>query len=195
MKILTVSDRVASELVSDNSPLPTGSIDLILGCGDLPPEYLRRLRARYDVPLFYVLGNHDIRHQVIPEGCTDITGRIVQYNGFHLLGFSGSRWYNGNPNQYREKEMRAQLRRLWFQLWRLKKLDVIITHAPPRYIHDAEDRCHKGFRCYRTFIDRYQPRFFIHGHIHTFFKKPSDRISLVGQTEVINSYGYYIFKI
>jgi Icc-related predicted phosphoesterase len=195
MKILTVSDRVASELISDNSPLPEGSIDLILGCGDLPPEYLRRLRTIHDVPLFYVLGNHDIRHELVPEGCTNITGRIVQHQGFHFLGFSGSRWYNGNPNQFREKEMRSQVRRLWFQLWRLKKLDVLITHAPPRNIHDAEDRCHKGFKCYRSFIDRYQPRFFIHGHIHAFFNQPSDRISRVGTTEVINSYGYYIFEI
>ena len=91
--------------------------------------------------------------------------------------------------------MRAQIRSLWFRFWRLKKLDIIITHAPPRYIHDAEDRCHKGFRCYRRLIDRQQPDYFIHGHIHTFFDKPADRISLVGNTQVINTYGFHIIEI
>lgn len=195
MKILSVSDLVDPELIGDNSPLDTASIDLILGCGDLPPEYLSRLRAKYDVPLFYVLGNHDIRHNAVPHGCDNISRRIVSYDGYSFLGFSGSRWYNGNPNQYREREMRAQIRKLWLSLWRLKRLDVIVTHAPPRYVNDAEDRCHRGFNCYRSFIEKYKPRFFIHGHIHRFFDKPADRISVVDQTQVINSYGYYIFTL
>lgn len=91
--------------------------------------------------------------------------------------------------------MRAQIRRLWFALWRLKRLDVLITHAPPRHIHDAEDRCHRGFVCYRDFIKRYEPRFLVHGHIHRHFDKPQDRVSRVDRTEVINSYGYHIFEI
>jgi len=195
VKILSVSDRVEPALIGDNSPLVIGSVDLILGCGDLPPEYLRRLQAKYNVPLFYILGNHDIRHQLVPHGCTNITGSIIEQGGIHFLGFSGSRWYNGNMHQYREREMRAQIRKLWFQLWRLKRLDVLVTHAPPRHIHDAEDRCHKGFNCYRNFIDRYKPRVLIHGHIHKFFEKPADRISVVDKTKVINSYGYYVFQI
>lgn len=195
MKILSVSDRVEPELIGDNSPISKGSIDLILGCGDLPPEYLSRLREKYDVPLFYVLGNHDIRHEIVPQGCDDITRRIVSYGGYSFLGFSGSRWYNGNRNQYREREMRAQIRKLWFGLWRLKRLDVIVTHAPPRHINDAEDRCHKGFNCYRSLIETYKPRFFIHGHIHRFFDDPADRVSVVDQTQVINSYGYHIITL
>lgn len=195
MRILSVADIVASELMGDNCPVEPGSIGLIVGCGDLPPEYLARLKAVYDVPLFFVLGNHDIRHQEEPLGCTNITGKIVPFEGFSFLGFSGSRWYNGNPHQYREREMRAQIRRLWFALWRLKRLDVLVTHAPPRHIHDAEDRCHRGFVCYRGFIKRYEPRFLIHGHIHKHFDKPEDRISVAGRTKVINSYGYHIFEI
>lgn len=195
MKVLTVSDTVVKELVTPTPPAPVKNIDLILGGGDLPPEYLRELRNRYDVPLFYVLGNHDIRHEIAPFGCTNITGKIFSVNGFNFLGFSGSRWYNGNQNQYREHEMRSQIRKLWFKLWRLKTIDVILTHAPPRYIHDAEDRCHKGFKCYRRFINRHEPRFFIHGHIHRLFDSPSDRISIIGKTKVINSYGYHTFEI
>ncbi|NNK57993.1 MAG: Icc-like protein [Desulfofustis sp.] len=195
MKILSVSDIVVSDLVGTTSPIEADSIDLILGCGDLPPEYLARLRAKYDVPLNYILGNHDIRHQLVPQGCLNITGRIVHHGSFSFLGFSGSRWYNGNPNQFREREMRAQIRKLWFPLWRLKRLDVLVTHAPPRHVHDAEDRCHRGFSCYREFIRRHKPRFMIHGHIHRFFKTPAERLSVVNGTKVMNSYGYHVFEI
>ncbi len=195
MDVLAVSDVIVKELVESRDSSLMGNFDLITACGDLPPEYLCELRNKYDVPLFYVLGNHDIRHHTPPAGCINLTGRIIFHEGISFLGFSGSRWYNGNRNQYREHEMRSQIRRLWFQLWRLKGLDVVITHAPPRGVHDQEDRCHKGFNCYRTLINRHHPRFFIHGHIHRDFEKESDRISLVGKTTVINSYGHYIFKI
>ena len=195
MKILSVSDIVVPELVGTTSPVETDSIDLILGCGDLPPEYLARLRAKYDVPLYYILGNHDIRHELVPQGCLNITGRIITQGPYSFLGFSGSRWYNGNPNQFRESEMRAQIRKLWFPLWRLKQLDVLVTHAPPRHVHDAEDRCHRGFTCYRDFIKKYKPRFMIHGHIHRFFKTPAERLSEVDGTKVMNSYGHHVFEI
>ena len=195
MNVLSVSDVIVKELVESRDSSLGRNFDLITACGDLPPEYLCELRNKFDVPLFYVLGNHDIRHHTPPAGCVNLTGRIIFHEGISFLGFSGSRWYNGNRNQYREHEMRSQIRRLWFQLWRLKRLDVVVTHSPPRGVHDEEDRCHRGFNCYRTLINRHLPRFFIHGHIHRDFEKESDRISLVGKTTVINSYGYYIFKI
>jgi Icc-related predicted phosphoesterase len=195
VKILSVSDIVVSDLVGTSSPVEADSFDLIIGCGDLPPEYLARLRAKFDVPLYYILGNHDIRHELTPQGCLNITGRIVYHGAFTFLGFSGSRWYNGNPNQFREREMRAQIRKLWFPLWRLKQLDVLVTHAPPRHVHDAEDRCHRGFSCYRDFIKKYKPRFMIHGHIHRLFKTPAERLSVVNETKVMNSYGYHLFEI
>jgi len=191
MEVLSVSDVIVKKLVDKQQKNLPGAVDLIVACGDLPPEYLFELRRFYDVPLFYILGNHDIRHHTPPAGCIDITGRIAFHEGTSFLGFSGSMWYNGNQNQYHEHEMRSQLRRLWFQLWRLKRLDVVVTHAPPRRIHDAEDRCHRGFRCYHTLIRRHSPRFFIHGHIHRHFEKESDRVTMVGDTAVINSYGFH----
>ncbi len=195
MEVLSVSDIVVKELVERRQGDLHGAVDLIVACGDLPPEYLSELSTVYDVPLFYIVGNHDIRHNTQPVGCVEITGRIIHHKGTSFLGFSGSRWYNGNPNQFHEHEMRSQIRRLWFQLWRLKRLDVVITHAPPRRIHDAEDRCHKGFNCYHALINRHSPRYFIHGHIHRQFEKESDRITMVGETAVVNSYGFHRITI
>lgn len=197
MKILAVADRVIPELLEPVNGGPRFSdIDLIISCGDLPPEYLTALKARFDVPLLYVLGNHDLRYSSSPpKGCQYIDRQIVSIKGLRIMGFSGSRWYNGNINQYTEQEMSAFISRLRLRLWFSGGIDMVVTHAPPRHIHDAEDRCHKGFKSYRNLIDRYKPNHFIHGHIHTLFVHDAQRITQVNTTLVINSYGYYTFEI
>lgn len=197
MKILAVADTVCDELLEkvDGRPFLAG-VDLIISCGDLPPEYLTSLKACYDVPLLYVLGNHDIRYKSSPPiGCSDINRRIFLHGTIRITGFSGSRWYNGNINQYTEREMASFIRKLRFQLWRRKGTDLVVTHAPPRHIHDTEDRCHRGFYVFRKFIKRYQPPIFLHGHIHKLFSDDAERITVVNSTQVINCYGYYTFKL
>jgi len=197
MKILSVADCVAKELLDPVGGGPAiQGVELIISCGDLPPEYLSALRHRYDAPLLYVLGNHDLRYEESPPvGCSHIDRYIVTVGTTRIIGFSGSRWYNGNINQYTEKQMARFIRKLRFSLWRHKGVDLVISHASPRFIHDAEDPCHRGFRAYRQFIDKYQPRYFIHGHIHTLFEDDSERITKVHSTTVINSYGYYVLEI
>ena len=195
MKILTVSDRVEPLLLDPAHAEGLTGIDLILSCGDLPPEYLISLNRKLDTPLFYVQGNHDIRYKSRPpEGCTDIHAKTVRFHGLNLLGLGGSRWYNGGPNQLSEKEMRRTIRGLRTKIWLQGGIDIVITHAPPRHIHDGEDRCHKGFDTFRWIIDKYSPSHFIHGHIHAFFEDPSDRITVVHETKVINSYGHFVFE-
>lgn len=194
MRILSVSDYVDPTLLSQDPPLPA-SPDLILGCGDLPPEYLTDLRAFYEVPLLYIEGNHDIRHRDSPPiGCRNIHGRVITEQGLRIAGFSGSRWYNGGPHQYHEIEMRVTILKNWFQFLPMTKPDIIITHAPPRFIHDHEDPCHKGFRCYRKLIKKRQPTWFIHGHIHKIFNNSTERITRFCTTKVVNSYGFFFFE-
>ena len=194
---MTVSDTVSSELLdSPEVKKEYSDVDFIVSCGDLPPEYLAALRRSYDVPLYFILGNHDLRyHTSPPTGCQSIDRRLIQFKGLRIIGFSGSRWYNGGVNQYTEKEMSRFIGRLRLALWRRGAPDIVITHAPPRYIHDAEDPCHKGFRSFSRFINKYNPQLFIHGHIHRFFENESDRITLVNGTRVLNSYGFYVIEI
>jgi Icc-related predicted phosphoesterase len=196
MKILTVSDVAKPELLRPSDSDPLADVDLILSCGDLPPEYLSRLVNRFKAPLYYIRGNHDIRYDdKPPEGCRDLHGMLVKNRGLNILGLEGSRWYNGGPYQYEERQMRAIIGRLRPTLWWRGGVDVVITHAPPRYIHDAEDLCHKGFECFRRLIEKYQPSYFIHGHIHREFSDPAERITVVDTTRVVNTYGYYLLEI
>jgi Icc-related predicted phosphoesterase len=197
MKILSVADTVVKNLLEPVGGGPAiDGIELILACGDLPPEYLSALKQRYDTELLYVLGNHDLRYgESPPMGCVHIHRQIVKVGNIRITGFSGSRWYNGNINQYTEKQMARFIRKMRFPLWRSRGVDLVITHASPRFIHDAEDPCHRGFRVFTEFINKYQPRYFIHGHIHALFENDSERLTRVKSTSVINSYGYHVLEI
>lgn len=195
MKILAVSDYIeplSCELHGDSA---FSDVQLIFSCGDLPPDYLSTLRRSFNAPLYYIRGNHDIRYENSPpRGCIDIHTQVVPFDGFTILGLEGSHWYNGRPMQYTEAQMRRTIRSLHPQLRRSKHLGIVVTHAPPRHIHDGKDPCHRGFQAYRPLITRYQPNYFLHGHIHRHFTDPSQRITQIGQTRVINCTGYYLFE-
>ncbi len=196
MKLLCVSDMVTPALYDRFDPSRFGHIDMVIACGDLSPEYLSFLKGAFNVPLYYVRGNHDIRYDAKPPvGCEDIHGRIVHHGPLKILGLEGSRWYNGGPNQYTENQMRAIIRRLRPKLWWSKGILLVVTHAPPRFIHDAEDPCHRGFKAYRRLIRKYAPPYFLHGHIHASFTRDHQRITNEGSTQVINCFGFYLLDI
>jgi Icc-related predicted phosphoesterase len=195
MKILTVSDQVGQVFYDEKELQCFRDVDLVLSCGDLPPEYLTYLAASLNAPLFYVKGNHDIRYAKQPAGCLDVHARIVEFRGLRIMGLEGSRWYNGGPNQYTEGQMRMTVLGLRPLLWWRGGIDIVIAHAPPRFVHDAEDQCHRGFRTFRTLIDKFCPRYFIHGHIHAHFDDPCERETIVGRTRVVNAFGYHVLEI
>jgi Icc-related predicted phosphoesterase len=166
MRVLTVSDRVEPVLYDRFDPERFEGLDLILACGDLPPEYLSFMSGKFNVPLYFVRGNHDLRYgPKPPHGCINLGDTLIQFQGKNILGLEGSRWYNGGPYQYTEREMHWKIQRLRPRIWWKGGVDIIITHAPPRHIHDAEDRCHRGFKSFRWLLDKYSPLYFIHGHI------------------------------
>ena len=196
MKILTISDIVVPALYGEFETRRFQGIDLVLGCGDLPPEYLSFLVNALSVPLYYVRGNHDLRYDGSPpEGCIDLHNSLIRINELNILGLEGSRWYNGGLQQYTEQQMSAIIRRLRFMLWMKGGVDIIITHAPPRTVHDEEDLCHRGFKKYLWLINKYRPRYFIHGHIHRDFADSSERVTVINNTKVINTYGYHVIEI
>ncbi len=192
MRVLCVSDVIVPQLERHFESDLFGKVDLVISCGDLPPEYLKFLRGAFDAPLFYVRGNHDIRYgDTSIMGCINLHGRIIRHGRLKLLGLEGSRWYNGGPAQYTEAQMHRMVWRLRPQIWLKKGVDLIVTHAPPRFIHDAEDLCHRGFRAYRKLIQWCRPRYFLHGHIHANFSDDTQRSTSLGPTQIINCFGHY----
>jgi len=196
LKILCVSDFIDKELTRKIETRAIEPLDLIISCGDLAPEYLSFLRDRIDAPLYYVKGNHDIRYTSSnPMGCNNIHNRVVSFGSLNILGLEGSLWYNGGANQYTDEEMKKIIFWNKFSIWRKKGIHMVVTHAPPRHIHDREDRCHMGFESFIPLIQKQNPDYFIHGHIHQDFKAFKDRATQFNQTKVINTCGYTIFQV
>jgi uncharacterized protein len=206
INILAVSDHVEALVYSDHIRERFGQIDLVLSCGDLPPSYLEFIVSALNVPLFGVRGNHDhgqgfntIPHGSLGPGTSDIHAQAVQARGLLLAGLEGSLDYNGGPHQYSETGMRLQIARLVPQLVLNKLrygryLDVLITHAPPQGIHDQPDRCHQGFESLRRFLQRFRPRYHLHGHIHLYDRQTVTRTQFE-DTTVLNAYGFRELRV
>lgn len=116
-----------------------------------------------------------------------------------IAGASGSKRYNNGLNQYTDSQMRlkllALLPRLIFNKIRYGTyLDIFLTHASPRHIHDKEDPCHQGFECFNTFIKRFSPTFLVHGHIHL-YDMSMPRGTKTGGTTVVNAYSHTIIEL
>ena len=115
-----------------------------------------------------------------------------------IAGVSGSLEYNKGLNQYTEWQMKRHLRRMIPALIKNKikygrYLDILLTHASPRHIHDKEDPCHKGFECYNWFIKKFRPSYLIHGHIHLYDMREK-RITVSEDTTVVNAYAHWIIE-
>jgi uncharacterized protein len=200
LKILAVCDEVDRRLYSNRALHARSKPDLILGCGDLPAYYLDYLVSTFDVPLYAIHGNHDalppLEGSAGYDGCGAnwIGGRTARVGGLLLAGFDGSLRYNAGAYQSTQFEMHSAVRQLVPQLLlnRVRYgryLDVLITHAPPRGIHDEPDTCHTGFDAFNWLVQTFQPRYHLHGHIHMYDRrKPT--VTRVGATEVVNVYPF-----
>ena len=115
-----------------------------------------------------------------------------------IAGVSGSLEYNKGLNQYTEYQMKRKLRHMIPYLIKNKikygrYLDILLTHASPRHIHDKEDPCHKGFECFNWFIKKFKPAYLIHGHIHLYDMREK-RVTVSENTTVVNAYAHWIIE-
>ncbi|MBI2001961.1 MAG: metallophosphoesterase [candidate division NC10 bacterium] len=211
MKILALSDQVVEHLYSPLVKERFGDVDLVVGCGDLPDYYLDYIVSMLNVPLTLVPGNHDLPTPSpdaegegegggTPRACGNIDGMVVEERGLLLAGLGGSiRYRPDGVHQYTQGGMARRILalapRLWWNRLRYGRfLDILVTHAPPRGIHDAEDPAHVGFEAFNRFIARYRPRYLLHGHAHV-YRHDAITITQVGPTTVINVYPYRVIDI
>lgn len=176
----------------------------MLGCGDLPFDYLEYLCSRLDVPVLYVPGNHDpdlkapdltwmpLRSELSmpgPAGCENIDGRVVEVRGLRIAGLGGSIRYKEGPNQYSQAQTGRRALRLELRI-RLKrvrsgrKLDILVTHAPAFGLAEARDDAHVGFVAFLRLIRTFQPLLAVHGHVHPYGRVTPER--RLGNTRIVN---------
>jgi Calcineurin-like phosphoesterase len=215
VRVLAVSDVVEDALLADLGPVR--GTELILACGDLPFDYLGYLMNALDAPLVFVPGNHDpdvsgyrmsraglpLRAGIParvpwPDGALSAEGRVVDVAGLRVAGLGGCRRYSAGPNQYTDRQqarrarslaLRARLR----QLRDGRRVDVLLTHAPPRGIGDGADPAHQGFTAHNVLIARLRPALALHGHVHPAAEANPDRP--LGGTMVRNVTGRHLLDI
>ena len=196
MKILILSDVESKYLWDYFEKEKLEGIDLILSCGDLKPQYLSFLASFTKAPVLYVRGNHDDCYEIDPpDGCICIEDSIYNFNGLRIMGLGGSIKYNNGKNQYTQNQMKKRVKRMWFKIMRNHGFDILLTHAPAAGFHEGDDRAHKGFDIFSELIDRYHPKFFIHGHVHKDYSRNFVRQDQIGDTTVINGYERFTLEI
>jgi predicted phosphodiesterase len=196
--ILSVSDDISPRLDSCLAPETIGKADLIISCGDLPFDYLEFLMTCFNIPMYYVLGNHDgegffrangeVDYQ--PDAGDSIDGNAMEAKGILVAGLGGSiRHGHSLKNQYTEAEMWRRVLKLTPQLLSNqvrygRRLDILVTHSPARGIHESEDSAHRGFAAFRWLLEWAKPRWMLHGHTQ-FNRPPRSLCTRVGSTDVM----------
>lgn len=200
MKILSVSDQIDPRIYSDSLQQRYGDVNLVISCGDLSYSYLEYIVSVLNRPLYFVYGNHDQQEEdnqgesrLFPLGTENLHRRMIRKNNLLLTGVEGSIEYNRRTRyQYTQTSM-------WFHVFSLvpgllvnkliygRYLDIFVTHAPPRGVHEGQDWTHQGINAFRWLLDTFQPSFHFHGHIHHY--RPDEIIETrLGKTLVINTY-------
>ncbi len=208
MKILAVSDVELGMLYSAQVTKRFTDIDLLISCGDLPAGYLDYISSTLNVPLYYVLGNHqnnpvwwsDSPLPQNPGTGSDLHRTCRVFNNTLLMaGVEGSLRYNKGRQQYTQEQMWQHVFSLlpglfWNKIRYGRFLDVFVTHAAPWKIHDQDDLPHVGIKAFRWLNKVFKPQLHLHGHIHI-YRTDTVRETMYYQTKIINTYGYKEIEI
>jgi Icc-related predicted phosphoesterase len=213
MKILCISDQIDPLVYTNTIRERFKDVDLVLSAGDLPMDYLDFIVSSLNKPLLFVFGNHhtedmpyyagglytgentvDDHYQ--GSGAIHVGSRVRREEELLVAGLGGSMRYNKGNNQFTEFQMKREIlklipRLIFNRIFRGRYLDILLTHASPRGIHDKEDRCHQGFKCFLWFMRKFKPRYLIHGHIHL-YDLADIRVTKYNETMVINAYSHYL---
>jgi len=178
---------------------------MVLGCGDLPYEYLEYMVTLLNVPVFYVPGNHDPAyrpdvHEAHASGCINLDMRVARCDGLLLAGLGGSIRYRPDAvNQYTQAEAYLRATRLLPTLFRNRIrhgrfLDILITHSPPFGIHDDDSSAHRGLKAINWLLGWAEPRVLLHGHLHDMRRNLKPDATQVGPTRVMNVFPHRVLE-
>jgi len=199
MKILAVAD-IHCYSTGFNINVKECSIDLIVSLGDVPHDIIELiLLKKKNVPYFGVHGNHDIPKTVLKddsqyeqkEALEDIIPKLYnvhlevrELTGLTIGGFEGSWKYKPHNGryQYTDEQVRKKLKNFSY-------VDIFIAHNPVAGIHDSNDNVHNGFSAFKEYIERTNPKLFLHGHVQ------KNQESYLGKTRIVSVCGKRVIEI
>lgn len=195
MKALLISDAKPNEPLRELAK----DCDIIILLGDLFYEWIEELKG-IDIPMIGVTGNHDFDLNM-NENKSDMLERIgavnlhlktFEYKGLKFAGFNGDMSYiyaENNAPYWKGGDMdflRSELE----MIKNLEQADVLITHFPSLGTLDMPHVLgHKGIKAFREYIDRVNPKYHFHGHMH------KSLTATIGTTKIECIYPYSIREI
>jgi hypothetical protein len=169
IRILAASDEQDPALDQMTNREALGRVDLVVGGGDLSPEYVAFLADAFPGPFVYVRGNHDHAGpwpalDKLPVASEGVDTRTLPGVSIVALPWPTPRF--GIAKRDEGAAWRQVMTALGLRLlvpgprpW------IVVSHAPPRDAGDTpDDPYHVGFAAYRTVLERLRPRLWLHGH-------------------------------
>ena len=97
---------------------------------------------------------------------------------------------------YTEEEMERRINHVHRDIILKNGFDILVTHAPAKGYGDMQDLPHQGFACFNKLMDRYHPKYMVHGHIHACYGNGFVRsLDHPSGTTIINAYNKYYIDI
>lgn len=202
IRILAASDATDPALEHEVNRERLGTIDAVLGCGDLEPHWLSFLGDAFAAPVVFVRGNHDRgrgwEERRVQAPVPLVAGAPARVAGIAITGLE---W----PG-LRERGNRRHPGIAWGQVLRVgasmllsgirgrREPVLVISHAPPRGAGDVStDAYHVGFPAYRWLLDRLKPPLWLHGHTTT--ASVAELTTRVGPTTLVNVTGAVLVEL
>ncbi|HET7026064.1 MAG TPA: metallophosphoesterase [Candidatus Limnocylindrales bacterium] len=206
-RLLAVSDDEDPALDRAVNRDGLAPVDLVVGCGDLSPEYLSFVTDSLRAPLLYVRGNHDQGAAWVAEARKRLPLPLGPQGagpdlaaGLSIVGLGWPRV----ENEQRVPDERAA----WLQAIRAvmgrglvhggagrgRQPLIVLSHVPPRGYGDMPDsNYHRGFAGYRWLLGRLRPALWLHGHVHPAAAEAV--IVQAGPTPIINVTGVTLLSL
>ena len=203
-RIRALADELDASLDVPGTREGLGPIDLLVGCGDLPVDYLQFVTDAFNVPLAFVRGNHDVGGawatgdatrihlpEPLPDGRPWSDGRLT------VVGFSGIPRHGGGGLQVGSLARWRHVLGAWLAVApRGAGAPVLfVSHVAPRGINDGPDRLHRGSRALRWLAGRVQPPLWLHGHTTLVTRRLEDRAVRRGRTLFYNAAGAVLVEL
>jgi hypothetical protein len=195
IRLLAASDEPDPTLESPANRARLGAIDGVVGCGDLEPDWLAFLGDAFDVPLAYVVGNHDrglswAAAKNIPQPLH--SGGTSMLAGLRLVALP---WPTAGAlgNVRDEGAAWRQALRAGGRLLFGRRPLLFVSHVPPLGAGDGPDEYHRGFAGYRWLLNRTHPPLWLHGHVTTASVQEL-RVD-IGSTTLVNVTGSVLVEL
>ena len=176
MKVLIIADRSPYEPIKDILN-KNKDIELIITLWDLEYYDISYLQV-LDIPKIWIYWNHCDWFYLEQLGIKNLHLDTFDIKWIKFWGFEWSIKYK--ESKYSKMYTQEEAEKLFKDF---EKIDILITHSPPFWIHDANDNAHIWLKAFNNYIKNKNPKYLLHWHTY-----PKDKKHIYMDTEILYIY-------